>query len=79
MRLKFLTVLYSLFLYLLKKQNRGVIMLPQQNKRGDKKTPQKKSFSIYKKNTFKSLNDVEYFLNNLKDLKRFIKIYKLLK
>lgn len=54
-------------------------MLQGKNKRGDKKTPPKKSFSTYKKNTFQSLNDVEYFLNNLKDLKRFIKIYKLFK
>lgn len=54
-------------------------MLPQQNKRGDKKTPPKKSFSTYKKNAIQSLNDIEYFLNNLKDLKRFIKIYKLFK
>ena len=54
-------------------------MLSNNNKRGVKKTPQKKSFNTYKKNTFKSLNDVEYFLNNLKDLKRFIKIYKLFK
>lgn len=54
-------------------------MLSGQNKRGDKKTPQKKSFTTYKKNTIQSLSDVEYFLNNLKDLKRFIKIYKLFK
>ncbi len=54
-------------------------MLSGKNKRGDKKTPSKKSFSTYKKNTIQSLSDVEYFLNNLKDLKRFIKIYKLLK
>ena len=49
------------------------------NKRGDKKPPQKKSFSTYKKNTINSLNDIEYFLNNLRDIKRFIKIYKLFK
>lgn len=54
-------------------------MLPQQNKRGANKTPPKKSFNTYKNNTFQSLNDVEYFLNNLKNLKRFIKIYKLFK
>lgn len=49
------------------------------NKRGDKKPPQKNSFNFkaYKNNTFQSLNDVEYFLNNIKNLKRFIKIYKL--
>ena len=51
------------------------------NNRGDKKPPQKKSFDFktYKKNTFKSLNDVEYFLNNYKKFKYFFKIYKLFK
>ena len=47
--------------------------------RGDKKSPQKKSFDfkLYKKNTINSLNDVEYFLNNFKKFKHLIKIYKL--
>ena len=51
------------------------------NNRGDKKPPQKKSFDFktYKKNTFKSLNDVEYFLNNYKKFKHFLRIYKLFK
>lgn len=51
------------------------------NNRGDKKSPQKKSFNFrkYKKNTFKSLNDVEYFLNNYKNFRRYIKIYKFFK
>ena len=53
-------------------------MFLYENKRGDK-TPHKKSFNTYKKNTFKSLSNVEYFLNNLNDLKRFMKIYKLFK
>lgn len=51
------------------------------NKRGDKKPPQKKSFDfkLYKNNTFQSLHDVEYFLNNIKSIQQFIKIYKLFK
>lgn len=50
------------------------------NKRGDKKSPPKKfDYKKYKKNTLKSLNDVEYFLNNYKKFKRFFKIYKLFK
>ncbi len=49
--------------------------------RGEKKSPQKKSFDFkkYKKNTINSLNDVEYFLNNLNKFKRFIKLHKILK
>ena len=49
-------------------------------KRGDN-TPPKKSldFKTYKTNVYHSLNSVEYFLNNLKNLKQFIKIYKLFK
>lgn len=52
-----------------------------ENKRGDKKSPPKKSFDYkkYKKNILKSLNDVEYFLNNYKKFKHFFKIYKLFK
>ena len=51
------------------------------NKRGDKKSPPKKTFNFktYKKNTLKSLNDVEYFLNNYKKFKQFIRVYKLFK
>lgn len=51
------------------------------NKKGDKKSPQNKTFNFkeYKKNTLKSLNDVEYFLNNYKKFKYFIKLYKLFK
>ena len=39
-----------------------------QNNRGEKKSPQKKSFdfNLYKKNTINSLNDVEHILNYLK-------------
>ena len=51
------------------------------NKRGDKQSPQKKSFDLktYKKNTLNSLNDVEYFLNNYKKFKQLIRVYKLFK
>ena len=52
-----------------------------QNKRGDKKASPKKNFNFKtcKKNTIKSLNDVEYFLTNFKQFARYIKIYKLFK
>lgn len=53
----------------------------EQNNRGDKKSPPKKSFdfNLYKKNTIKSLNEVEHFLNNLKSVSKVIKIKKILK
>ena len=65
----------------------GVIKLEKyylnnfQENRGDKKSPQKKSFDFksYKKNTINSLNDVEYFLNNFEKFKHLMKIYKLFK
>ncbi len=46
--------------------------------RGDKKTPHKKQFNfkVCGKNTVKSLNEVEYFLNNLKKFTRYIHLYK---
>ena len=49
--------------------------------RGDEKAPQKKSFNfkLYKKNTIKSLNEIEHFLNNFNNLFDYIKIYKILK
>lgn len=49
--------------------------------RGEKKSPPKKTFNfkLYKKNTIKSLNDVEYFLNNFNHLFKYIKLYKILK
>ncbi len=48
------------------------------NNRGEKFSPQKKSFNfkLYKKNTINSLNDVEYFLNNFNT---YFKYYKFLK
>lgn len=53
----------------------------EQNNRGEKKTPHKKSFNFKscKKNTLKSLHDVEYFLNNFKKFTRYMRIYKIFK
>lgn len=45
--------------------------------RGDKK--KKNKFKIYKENTLKSLNEVEYFLGNWKRAWRGIKLFKILK
>ncbi len=49
--------------------------------RGDNRPPQRKhfNFSNCTKNTIKSLNEVEYFLNNLKNFKRYIHLYKFFK
>lgn len=49
--------------------------------RGEKKSPHKKSFNFktYKKNTIHSLNEIEYFLNDLHRFVHYIKIYKLFK
>ena len=44
--------------------------------RGKKKKP---NFKTMKKNTVKSLNDVEYFLNNFGNFVKYVKLYKLLK
>lgn len=45
----------------------------------EKKVSKKKKidFNLYKKNTIKSLNDVEYFLNNFKQFSKYIKLYKI--
>ena len=53
----------------------------EENNRGEKKSPQKKSFNfkLYKKNTINSLNEIEHFLNNLKNVSKIIKIKKILK
>lgn len=49
----------------------------------DNKKPlkQKNKFDIkiIKKNTFNSLNEVEYFLRNFKKFSNYIKLYKILK
>ncbi|MBP3801944.1 MAG: hypothetical protein J6I85_08015 [Clostridia bacterium] len=63
------------------------INIPQNENRGgnfpppnSKKTNNKKySFKSIKKNTIKSLNEVEYFLNNFSKLAKCIKIYKIIK
>ena len=39
----------------------------------------KMNFYTFKKNTITSLNQVEYFLNNYKQMIKYIKLYKLLK
>lgn len=61
--------------------------LPENNnineKRGEKKiSPPKKeklNFKKCKKNTLNSLNEVEHFLRNIKDISKYIKLYKILK
>lgn len=56
-----------------------------ENNRGEKNSPQKKNikknidFKLYKKNTIKSLNDVEFFLNNFNHYFKYFKLFKLFK
>lgn len=52
-----------------------------QNNRGEKESPPKKSFNFKscKKNTIKSLNEIECFLNDLHHFFHYIKIYKIFK
>ncbi len=52
-----------------------------ENNRGEKNSPQKKSFDFncYKKNTINSLYDVEYFLNNFQHYFKYFKLYKIMK
>ena len=45
----------------------------------DKKKKKKKSFKELKGNTIKSLNEVEYFLTNIKTFSKHIKVYKMFK
>ena len=47
--------------------------------RGDKKSPPKKNFKVYKKNAINSLNDVEHFLNNFQHYFKYFKLYKTMK
>ena len=49
------------------------------NNRGEKKSPQKKCFNLYKKNTINSINDVECFLNNFNHYFKYFKLYKIFK
>lgn len=53
-------------------ENRGSSSKPKKKKK-------KKDFKTLKNNTINSLNDVEYFLNNLSQIFRGVKIYKLIK
>ena len=52
-------------------ENRGVNTPP--------KNKNKLCFSVMKNNTIKSLNEVEYFLNNINSFWKYIKLYKILK
>ncbi len=47
--------------------------------RSSQNNVKKLNFKTIKHNTICSLNDVEYFLNNLNGLVRYIKLYKLLR
>lgn len=53
----------------------------EEHKKGNKKLPPKKKFDIktYQKNTMRSLNEVEYFLNNFKRFSRYVKLFKFFK
>lgn len=53
--------------------------LPPPNKKNVKKIKKKFDFLLYKNNTIKSLNEVEHFLKNFKNLSNYIKLYKILK
>ena len=52
-----------------------------ENNRGEKNSPPKKSFNfnLCKKNTINSLNDVEHFLNNFHHYSKYFKLYKIMK
>lgn len=52
-------------------ENRGGILPPPKKKKSD--------FKTLKNNTIKSLNDVEYFLNNFGHFMKCVKLFKLLK
>lgn len=61
-------------------ENRGGNNPPQKPKCNSKKNKNnKKDFKTLKKNTIKSLNDVEYFLNNFGNFMKSVKLFKLLK
>ena len=52
-----------------------------QDNRGEKKSPHKKKFdfNLFKKNTIKSINDVEHFLNNFHHYFKYFKLYKIMR
>lgn len=56
------------------------INIPQEN-RGEENPPPKKKFDFkkYQKNTIQSLNEIEYFLNNIRNISKFVRLYKILK
>ena len=54
-------------------ENRSTPKIKIKNKKN------KLDFKKIKKNTCKSLNEVEYFLNNLKKFTDYVKLYKILK
>ena len=68
------------------KKGSQLMHIENYNNRGNEnkpkpKPPKKKklTFRDYKKNTLKSLNEVEYFLNNFQKFTNCIKLYKILK
>lgn len=56
-------------------ENRGAVPAPQNNKKLKKKL----DFKTMKTNTISSLNDVEFFLNNLNKISRYMKVFKFFK
>ncbi len=52
-----------------------------ENRSGNNKKEKKKKFDFNKKkeNTIKSLNEVETFLRNFKNISKYIKLYKIIK
>lgn len=59
--------------------NRFFLNEGNQNNRGEKNSPPKKSFNTYKKNTINSLYDVEHFLNNFQHNLKYFKLFKIMK
>lgn len=56
-------------------ENRGATLAPP----NDKKSKKKLDFKTMKTNTISSLNDVEFFLNNLNKISRYMKVFKFFK
>ena len=50
-----------------------------ENRGGKPPHKSKISFKNIKDNTFRSLNEVEYFLNNFNHFLKYVKLYKILK
>lgn len=51
------------------------------NSKDDRQNKKKKKFDFNKKkeNTIKSINEVESFLRNFKNMSKYIKLYKIIK